>query len=325
MGRCDENLDQYLKRSWSNMPNEFDPKLILVQTTVALSYLHGLDIVHGDLKPENVLVQQMAPKITLFQLTDYGLGRKQHSTPATCYEAPELHSANKDISDKPTAQSDVWALGVLAFYVLSSGKLPFGDADILDPDTFMTKWEIVRQAEPLFGDWTAAELVSDLLRWNPEDRCKSYLIIHQPYFSLTNESSLLFLAKQVYDLFPIYGGSFERNDYEELFRSLDKSLRSTENEQFFEKLFESICYTVYTIDNRPEFADLMNSIKLSPKHFAGYFWHFLKTFDWDEFDNHEDERSRTIKKLGSLFQVRKSPMSKIENALHSPVLLRSRG
>jgi serine/threonine protein kinase len=70
MERCIGNLQQYIQHNL--IEKQVDPKLIFVHTTVALSYLHAQNIIHGNLRPENVLVQQITADVIVFKLSDYG-------------------------------------------------------------------------------------------------------------------------------------------------------------------------------------------------------------------------------------------------------------
>ncbi|MFT3714174.1 MAG: serine/threonine-protein kinase [Archangium sp.] len=94
----------------------------VVQT---VGYAHAKGVVHRDLKPENVMVSRFGET----QVIDWGLavvgnepieGGVVAGTPS--YMAPEQASGVG-----VDARSDVWALGVMLFELLS-GKLPFGGA-----------------------------------------------------------------------------------------------------------------------------------------------------------------------------------------------------
>lgn len=97
-----------------------------------LAYLHGKDILHHDIKPDNVLCDTEGN----FLITDFGISTKMRSTlrrnsthqtnAATAvggsipYMAPEMFNANA----QAVKASDVWALGATLFE-MATGELPF--------------------------------------------------------------------------------------------------------------------------------------------------------------------------------------------------------
>ena len=98
---------------------------ITLELCDALTRSHQLNIIHRDIKPDNVLLDQKGtPK-----LADFGVARLEEGTRMTrtgtqvgtpYYMAPEAWEG------KPLdAQADIWSLGVMFFEMLA-GKVPFG-------------------------------------------------------------------------------------------------------------------------------------------------------------------------------------------------------
>lgn len=113
--------------------NERVTKFLITQILVALKHLHSRNIVHCDLKPENVLLSSDA-EFPQVKLCDFGfariIGEKSFrrsvvGTPA--YLAPEV------LRNKGYNRSlDMWSVGVI-IYVSLSGTFPFNeDEDIND-------------------------------------------------------------------------------------------------------------------------------------------------------------------------------------------------
>jgi serine/threonine protein kinase len=99
---------------------------VVAQIADALAYLHGRGIVHGDVKPGNILVPVDGARV---RLADFGVARRVdgpapvarpwalRATPE--YVAPEM------VAGRPAdPASDVYALGIL-LYELLSGRTPY--------------------------------------------------------------------------------------------------------------------------------------------------------------------------------------------------------
>ena len=95
-----------------------------------LAYLHGQDILHRDIKPDNILRNEAGD----FVITDFGISLRMRSTlrrnstrkadadmgGSIPYMGPEMFSANP----QAVKATDIWALGV-SLFELMSGDLPF--------------------------------------------------------------------------------------------------------------------------------------------------------------------------------------------------------
>lgn len=96
---------------------------ILVQSLDGLTYLHSSDpqIVHRDIKPNNILILYRRPNDIFIKLADFGLAHEGDTLMTMCgtyrYLAPEIHIAANAIRrsqrEAYTALVDVWSLGVV--------------------------------------------------------------------------------------------------------------------------------------------------------------------------------------------------------------------
>jgi serine/threonine-protein kinase len=100
----------------------------------ALSFVHERGLVHRDLKPANVFMQRLPDGEVRVKLLDFGLAKSvqsesasvdQHLTPAgEAVGTPAYMPPEQIAGGPPDARTDVYALGVILFQMLS-GRLPF--------------------------------------------------------------------------------------------------------------------------------------------------------------------------------------------------------
>ncbi|MXY55610.1 MAG: protein kinase [Gammaproteobacteria bacterium] len=130
----------------------------------ALGYAHGKGVVHGDVKPENILISEQGTSM----LTDFGIATepgqvgdsgKVRGTPG--YMSPE-QAAGGDVDGR----SDFFSLGVV-FYLMLTGRVPF------DPESPGT--QPVREGLAKLPLQMAAfeEVVQRFLARTPQDRFRS--------------------------------------------------------------------------------------------------------------------------------------------------------
>lgn len=97
---------------------------IAVRLADALQHAHSRNIIHCDIKPQNILIDKyLNPKIT-----DFGIA-KMISSQTTVYTAAVMGSVHyispeQAVGGKITASSDVYSLGVVLFEMLT-GQVPF--------------------------------------------------------------------------------------------------------------------------------------------------------------------------------------------------------
>ncbi|MFQ5615594.1 MAG: serine/threonine-protein kinase, partial [Anaerolineales bacterium] len=111
--------------------------------SAALGYAHAHEVVHCDMKPGNVMVDQGG----VIYLTDFGIARHAESTVTTLGVAgTPAYMAPEQIREDPVSPAtDVYALGVMLFEMLT-GQRPFKGSEGDTGSTGKTAAERIRYA-----------------------------------------------------------------------------------------------------------------------------------------------------------------------------------
>lgn len=130
-------LSQLLKQGALTLPHVAH---LLSQISRALDAAHAQQVYHRDLKPENVMLQPLGRGAELVKLIDFGIAtvkdakeartgqpnkaRPDVTEPQTVVAGTLRYMAPEQLRGKPTAQSDIFALGVIVYEMLT-GQTPF--------------------------------------------------------------------------------------------------------------------------------------------------------------------------------------------------------
>lgn len=96
---------------------------IISQTARALAYAHAKGVIHGDIKPDNIMVLDDG----LAKLVDFGVARQRsglRDPEVQCGGTPAYMAPERFDTPDPSAASDIWAAGITLFECLT-GRLPF--------------------------------------------------------------------------------------------------------------------------------------------------------------------------------------------------------
>ena len=152
-------------------PRVYRARRVMTGVADALTWLHSQNLLHCDIKPDNVLVR---PNGTI-TLVDFGAARWMD--PDTCsaksirFVGTRSYAALELLTAQPTTpRTDIFSMGVMA-YKLLTGRRPYprGNAD--------TAIEILRKAAPKPPiEWcpgissSLSDLVLEMLALKPENR-----------------------------------------------------------------------------------------------------------------------------------------------------------
>ena len=105
---------------------------ILEQMCAALARAHDLGVVHRDLKSDNILLTTRGGRKDFVKILDFGLAHlamdPRLAPKGAVFGTPEYMAPEQARGEEATPQSDLYALGVLFFEMLT-GQLPFRSDD----------------------------------------------------------------------------------------------------------------------------------------------------------------------------------------------------
>jgi serine/threonine-protein kinase len=137
--------------------SESDVRDLLVQIGAALASAHSRNVLHRDIKPANILVTRLPEGNYRFVLTDFGIGQVREGIQSEKQAGGTyLFMAPEQLRGRPGPQSDLWALGVVAYRMIT-GKLPFPG-----PTVGELKNQVLYQQPPLPSDARGEPIDGDL-------------------------------------------------------------------------------------------------------------------------------------------------------------------
>ncbi|KAL9187727.1 hypothetical protein ACHAXT_006105 [Thalassiosira profunda] len=191
--------------------SEADAARLVREVASALDFLHGIGVVHNDIKPENLMLSNEERGEGSIQLVDFGCAEVEGEddddddhdievsprgssrgakspgvggfTPA--YSSPEAFA---DRESPPLPPADMWALGVIV-YIMLTGVHPFDingratdeeiERDVRNVDAPLPlgpKHPFTRHLSP-----SAIDLIRKLMERNPKERLSAFEMLHHPW------------------------------------------------------------------------------------------------------------------------------------------------
>ncbi|GEM_PF-4823968 len=111
--------------------SEQEVRKVIHDVAAGLAYLHERDIIHQDIKPDNILIDSAGNYV----ITDFGISTRARSTLRKSVAASSANSGGTIAymgperfgkEPAPIKASDIWSLGAMC-YELMTGDTPFGE------------------------------------------------------------------------------------------------------------------------------------------------------------------------------------------------------
>ncbi|MCW8822139.1 MAG: protein phosphatase 2C domain-containing protein [Sulfurovum sp.] len=169
-----------LKKYTAKKPLSVDLSVELAIFLLKMShFLMKYDLVHGDIKPENIIVTERKGKL-VFKMVDFGSITEAYSnvtragTPS--YLAPERFS-----QAPVNEQTEIYAIGVTLYESLTQ-KFPFGEIEPFQNPSFEKSIKVPTKLNPKIPAW----LESIILRALDTDTDKRYSNYSQMQYEVSN-------------------------------------------------------------------------------------------------------------------------------------------
>jgi protein kinase X len=188
-----------------------DSKFYLASLITIIDYLHKKNIIHRDLRPENILIN----KNGYIKLADFSFAKKMEShdfTYSMC-GSPEYYSPEMINKSGYNISTDFWELGILLYEMLV-GCTPFMDPDPIKIYQKITKNKVIF---PQTMNKSAKEIIKHFLVTDVNKRLgctkKGVVeIIESPFFAGFDWRGLLYRAIEP-PFIPVVNGPMDTSNY----------------------------------------------------------------------------------------------------------------
>jgi len=218
---CPASLSDLVERSREpaikKLVHQVDLRRALYEMMAGIGYLHGLKMVHRDIKPQNILISTPRPRhAPRVLISDFGLCKKLDDNQSSFHNtivqpggggagtvgwrAPEVLVAgdNPVIADgdgstgnQPSASGsgnritkavDIFSAGCVFYYVLTGGDHPFGDRYERERNILRDAYDLDKLDSMGEDGLEAKDLITRMLAHQPKQRATVAEIMTHPFF-----------------------------------------------------------------------------------------------------------------------------------------------
>ncbi|KAM3917071.1 serine/threonine-protein kinase 17B [Leptodactylus fuscus] len=157
---------------------------LLRQIIEGVKFLHENNVVHLDLKLQNILLSSIEPPGDI-KIVDFGMSRKIGNSEIREIMGTAEYLAPEVLNYEPiTTSTDMWSIGVIC-YMLLTGESPFAGID--NQETYLNISQLkIDYSEETFASVSqeAVDFIKSILVKNPQDRataedCLAHPWLHQ--------------------------------------------------------------------------------------------------------------------------------------------------
>ena len=173
-----------LKEFTAKKPLSVDMSVELARFLLKMSqFLSKLDLVHGDIKPENIIITRRREKL-VFKMVDFGSITEAYSD-VTRAGTPSYLAPERFVQAPITEQTEVYAVGVTLYEALTQ-KFPFGEIEPFQNPNFDKNPKHPTKYNAKIPDW----LESIILRAVETDTNKRYHNYSEMLYEIDNPTKV---------------------------------------------------------------------------------------------------------------------------------------
>ena len=174
---CDKELGDIIPLNGFNDDMIY---LIMNQLNTALNMMHYYNIVHRDIKPQNIMVKYTNDSYSKFlvKINDYGFSRAVSDYASTFCGTPIYMAPEIILRQKYDKKVDLWSIGIMIYY-LHFKEYPFEIPDFYDINDIE---HCFNRKKKKFGNKILDDLVNKLLIYNPINRISWRDYFNHPFF-----------------------------------------------------------------------------------------------------------------------------------------------